>query len=185
MKDNRVRTFIQQVAQNKPDEWLRLTTHRLDIYEEKLAKSQFLEQFENLFQRNISDASALNALPTAYDYIRLGHPLSCVLEWGLAKLNGLKPEQVISFSSQVTPILAILRKNLLANKNTQICYIGELPSCFDADLIRRVYGYRFELRQVDHPSTIDSFDGSTVCISTHSSVAQIKLRTRRFPHPFI
>jgi len=174
MEDNRLRTFVKQVIENTPDDWLHLTTHRLDIYEEKLAKSQFLEQFEELYVTQNTHSSALEALPTAYDYIRLGHPLSCVLEWGLAKLNGRKPEQVISFSSQVTPILAILRKNLLANKNTQICHIGELPSCFDADLIRWVYGYRFELRQVDHPSAIGSFDGSTVCISTHSLVAPIE-----------
>jgi cystathionine beta-lyase/cystathionine gamma-synthase len=171
MEDNRVRAFIQQVVKNRPDDWLHLTTHRLDIYEEKLAKSQFLEQFKNLFQRNISDASALNALPTAYDYIRLGHPLSCVLEWAMAHFNSLKPEQVISFSSQVTPILAILRKNLLANKNTQICYVGELPSSFNADLIRSVYGYHFEMQQVDHPSSVESFDGSTVFISAHTAIA--------------
>uniref|UniRef100_UPI0033654F89 COR domain-containing protein n=1 Tax=Candidatus Albibeggiatoa sp. nov. BB20 TaxID=3162723 RepID=UPI0033654F89 len=52
-------------------------------------------------------------LPTAYDYIRLGHPLSCVLEWGIANLNNLDANNVISFSSQTIPVLAILRKNLL------------------------------------------------------------------------
>ncbi len=92
-----------------------------------MAKTQFLEQFEILFNENNSEASALNELPTAYDYIRLGHPLSCILEWAIAHLNNTKPNNVISFSSKTVPILAILRKNLLANKNTQIIYTGELP----------------------------------------------------------
>ncbi len=156
-----------------PTDWLRLTTHRLDIYEEKLAKSQFLEHFESLFKNNDTTESALNELPTAYDYIRLGHPLSCVLEWALANINGVKPESVISFSSQVTPILAVLRKNLLANKNTQICYTGELPSGFDASVIRHVYGYHFELKHVEDASAVGAFDGSTVFISQHNAISSI------------
>ena len=104
--------YIKEVLENMPAEWLNLTTHRLDIYDEKLAKTQFLEQFETLFKEHNSESSALSELPTAYDYIRLGHPLSCVLEWVIANLNKLKAENVISFSSKTTPILAILRKNL-------------------------------------------------------------------------
>ena len=64
-----------------PTDWLRLTTHRLDIYNESLAKTQFLDAFETLYQQNNADTAALETLPTAYDYIRLGHPLSSVLEW--------------------------------------------------------------------------------------------------------
>ena len=87
--------YIKEVLENLPTEWLNLTTHRLDIYEEKSAKTRFLEQFEALFKTHNSNASALHALPTAYDYIRLGHPLSCILEWSLANLNQLKGENVI------------------------------------------------------------------------------------------
>ena len=119
--------YIKDVLENMPTDWLNLTTHRLDIYNERLAKTQFLEQFENLFNDNNSESSALSELPTAYDYIRLGHPLSCVLEWAIANLHNLNADNVISFSSQTTPVLAILRKNLLDNKNTQIVYTGELP----------------------------------------------------------
>jgi len=80
MEGRKIRNYIKDVLENMPADWLNLTTHRLDIYNEKLAKKQFLEQFENLFNDNNSEASALNNLPTAYDYVRLGHPLSCVLE---------------------------------------------------------------------------------------------------------
>jgi cystathionine beta-lyase/cystathionine gamma-synthase len=170
MKDEKIQNFIEAVLDHMPSDWLTLTTHRLDIFDEKLAKTQFLEQFELLFNNNNTDSTALAHLPTSYDYIRLGHPLSCVLEWAIAKMNQLKSEQVISFSSRTAPILAILRKNLLANKDTQIFYTGEWPGSFDADLVRRVYGYKFELRQVEtleevshHASAADQ--ASTVFIS--------------------
>ncbi|WP_420570966.1 cystathionine beta-synthase [Kordia sp.] len=168
MEGNTVLTYIENVLENMPNNWLRLTTHRLDIYNEKLAKVQFLEHFENLFNANNSSESALSELPTAYDYIRLGHPLSCVLEWGIAKLNNLKPENVISFSSKTTPILAILRKNLLEKKHTQIVYTGELPAFFDAETVRNVYGYTFELKKVENVLEVPSFDGSTIFISSQN-----------------
>jgi len=159
--------YIKEVLKNMPDGWLNLTTHRLDIYNESLAKTQFLEQFENLFNNNNYEASALYDLPTAYDYIRLGHPLSSVLEWTVAKQNNQKPESVISFSSQTTPILAVLRKNLLANKNTQIIYADKLPTCFNADAIRNIYGYKFDIIKAEEAS---EFDGSTIYISEQDNV---------------
>ena len=116
MQDQKTLNYIQDVLKNMPSDWLKLTTHRLDIYEERLAKVQFLEQFEELFSTSNVDSSVLSKLPTAYDYIRLGHPLSCVLEWAVANLHETKPKSVISFSSKTTPILAVLRKNLFENK---------------------------------------------------------------------
>ena len=103
-------------------------------------------------------------MPTAYDYIRLGHPLSCLLEWVIAKLNNLKSDNIISFGSKTIPVLAILRNNLLENKNTQIRYVGELPHCFDADILRSIYGYKFDLKQVDKAEDVTSFEGSIVFI---------------------
>ncbi len=170
-----MRSYIKDVLENMPSDWLCLTTHRLDIYDEKLAKTQFLEQFESLFNDNNSEALALKQLPTAYDYIRLGHPLSCVLEWAIANLNKLKADNVISFSSKTTPILAVLRKNLLANKKTQILYTGELPVIFDADVVKRIYGYNFELLQIKEVSNIPAFNGSTILISQQDEIADFNL----------
>ena len=85
--------FLKEVLKNMPADWLNLTTHRLDIYNEELAKTEFAEQFEILFKDSNAESAALKALPTAYDYVRLGHPLSCVLEWGFAKSNGIKTEK--------------------------------------------------------------------------------------------
>ena len=113
MQNNKTLNYIKDVLENMPTDWLGLTTHRLDIYNEKLAKTQFLDEFELLFNANNTEQSTLSELPTAYDYIRLGHPLSCVLEWVIAYMHQLQPEQVISFSSQTVPVLAILRTNLL------------------------------------------------------------------------
>ncbi len=170
MESNKVVNYIKAVLENMPIGWLNITTHRLDIYNEKLAKTQFLEQFENLYNNNNSNAEALNELPTAYDYIRLGHPLSCLLEWSIANLNNTKAENVISFSSQTIPVLAILRKNLLGNKNTQIIYTDELPDIFDTKTLRDVYGYDFELNRVTNLDEVSGFDGSTILISQQDEI---------------
>lgn len=170
MKDNKMLNYIKEVLENMPTGWLNLTTHRLDIYDENLAKIQFLDQFETLYNDNNSAPAALNELRTAYDYIRLGHPLSCILEWAIANLNNTKAENVISFSSKTTPILAILRKNLLANRNTQIIYTGTLPHFFNSKVINNIYGYNFELKQVDKASDILAFDGSIVFISQQGEI---------------
>ncbi len=175
IKDNKMLNYIEDVLENMPIGWLSLTTHRLDIYDENLAKIKFLEQFEALFNDNNSNSSALSELPTAYDYIRLGHPLSCLLEWAIANLNNLKPKNVISFSSKTIPILAILRKNLLDNKRTQIIYTGELPDFFDVEMLKNIYGYRFELKNVEKVEDISVFNGSTIFISQQDEICNIGL----------
>ncbi|PHR47293.1 MAG: cystathionine beta-synthase [Fluviicola sp.] len=175
MKDNKVLNYIEDVLENMPSDWLKLTTHRLDIYDEKLAKTQFLEQFESLFEANNSETSALSALPTAFDYIRLGHPLSSILEWAIADLNDTKPDNVISFSSQTIPVLAVLRKNLFDKKRTQITYSGELPDCFDFEALKDIYGYNFDLKQVEKAEDVSEFEGSTVYISQQSKMGEYKL----------
>src|SRR5690606_16459138 len=152
-----------------------LTTHRLDIYNEDLAKTQFLERFESLFEANSAETPALRDIPTAYDYIRLGHPLSSVLEWAIAKLHNIQADQVISFSSRTAPILAVLRKNLFGKKKTRILYTGKLPHHFDPDVVKRVYGYQFELEQVVNAQDVSPFDGSTLFISTQDELGAFDL----------
>jgi len=175
MKDHKMLNYIKEVLKNMPTDWLKLTTHRLDIYNEELAKTQFLEKFENLYQTNNSKTSALKKLPTAYDYIRLGHPLSCILEWGVANLNDLNSENVISFQSKTIPILAILRKNSLENINTQILYTDKIPEGFDAQVVKEVYGYQFEIKQVKSLESTSAFDGSTIFISQDEQFSSIEL----------
>ncbi len=175
MLSNKVLTYIKDVLENMPTDWLNLTTHRLDIYDEPLAKTQFLEQFEILFNDHNSQSSSLSELPTAYDYIRLGHPLSCVLEWTIANLNNINAENVISFSSNTVPVLAVLRKNLLAHKNTQIVYTGQLPDFFDPEIIKNIYGYQFDLIKVDRVEEISSFNGSTIFVSQQDDICNFDL----------
>lgn len=165
MKKNNTLQYIEKVLENMPSDWLDLTTHRLDIYNEEKAKTEFIEGFEKLYADNNYKTKVLDALPTAFDYIRLGHPLSCVLEWEIAHLNNLNSDQVISFSSMTMPILAILRKNLLEKKLTQIVYKGKLPLAFDSQTIKDVYGYYFEIKQINNVDEISAFDGSTIYIS--------------------
>ena len=175
MEENKMLNYIKNVLENMPTGWLNLTTHRLDIYDENLAKTQFLDQFKALFKENNSEALALNELPTAFDYIRLGHPLSCILEWAIANLNNVAPDNVISFSSKTIPALAILRKNLLDNTNTQIIYTGEIPHFFDVEILQNIYGYKFELKQVKKASDISAFNGSTIFISQQDEICNFDL----------
>jgi cystathionine beta-lyase/cystathionine gamma-synthase len=174
MENSKVINQLKVVLANLPNEWLDLTTHRLDIYNEARAKTQFLEEFENSLNTNKIDATTLIGLPTAYDYIRLGHPLSCVLEWAIARLNHLNPESVISFSSLTAPVLAVLRKNLFDGRRTQVFYSGELPSFFDADLLRRVYGYQFELIEVEGAAEVLHLDDTTIFFSQESELAKLE-----------
>jgi cystathionine beta-lyase/cystathionine gamma-synthase len=176
MKETKMLNFIKDTLENMPSSWLNLTTHRLDIFDEKLAKTQFLEKFEILFNNNNSESLAIDELPTAYDYIRLGHPLSCLLEWVIAKINNIKPKNVISFSSKTIPILAILRKNLLSNKSTQIVFTDELPKFIDFKILKNIYGYKFDLKKVEKVEDISAFNGSTVFISKQDEISNIPLK---------
>ncbi len=162
--------YIKEVLDNMPNDWIGLTTHRLDIYNEQLAKSEFLDEFEALYNEKNATTAALANLPTAYDYIRLGHPLSSILEWSVARLLGLEADSVISFDSITVPVLAVLRKNLLDGKKTRINYTGKLPAIFDAEALKSVYGYHFELNQVDSPENISAFDGSTIYLSQEDQI---------------
>lgn len=170
MLDNKVHNYIAEVLNNMPSDWINLTTHRLDIYNEELAKTQFLEGFDQLFQENKSDLNLLEQLPTAYDYIRLGHPLSSILEWSIAKLNHSEPERIISFSSTTMPIMAVLRYNLLSGIKTRIVYNNDLPTSFDQAIIEMVYGYHFELKKIQQNEEISSFDGITIVISKSDDI---------------
>lgn len=174
MNNTTMLPYIKEVLENRPTGWLGLTTHRLDIYDESQAKTQFLEQFEVLFNNNTTDQAALQALPTAYDYIRLGHPLSCILEWAIAKMNNVASENVISFSSKSMPVLAILRKNALDKIATQILYTGNVPQFLEGDVLQRVYGYSFEVKQVENTAAIPAFDGSTIYISEQEDFSTVE-----------
>ena len=169
--------FIKNILVNMPTSWLNLTTHRLDIYDEKLAKTQFLKQFEILFNNNNYKSLAISKLPTAYDYIRLGHPLSCLLEWLIANLNNIEAKNVISFSSRTIPILAILRKNLLDKKSTQILFKDELPKFIDFEILKNIYGYRFDLKKVDKIENISTINGSTIFISHQDNISNLDLKS--------
>jgi len=173
MTDTKMNDFIKNILDNMPDDWLNLTTHRLDIYDETQAKTDFLKQFEILYKNNDFKNSSISKLPTAYDYIRLGHPLSCVLEWLIAHLNNKKPENIISFSSRIIPIIAILRKNLLDKKNTQIIYSGDLPEFFNSEILKNIYNYKFDLIKRESIKTNSTFNGSTIYLLQKNDIYNI------------
>lgn len=177
MEDKKVLSYIENVLENMPVDWLNLTTHRLDIYEEKLAKSQFLEGIETLFKSGDTSPSALKELPTAFDYIRLGHPLSCLLEWAIARIHQLDAGSVVSFSSATAPVLAILRKNLLDRKKTRIVTANEWLNDTELEKLQRVYGYEFELLTSENIESLPPFEGGTVWISRKTEIADFNLQS--------
>lgn len=168
--ENKLRDYLKKVLENKPADWINLTTHRLDIYKEDQAKTEFIDSIERLYQNNTAERAKLENLPTAFDYIRLGHPLSSILEWALAKNLGLDPDSVISFSSRTMPLLAILRKNLFLNKKTQISYPAELEQLYDFESFKKVYGYDFVLNPVQDISEIQEFDGTRIYLSQENQI---------------
>ena len=170
MEDGNIHNYIQDVLKNVPKDWVNLTTHRLDIYDESQAKNQFLNQFEALLEKGVLDAISLGSLPTAFDYIRLGHPLSCILEWYIGKKTRLNSNNVICFSSKTMPLLAVLRKNALEGKMTQINHSGKLPEALDFELLKAIYGYRFELNRVSSSADVKKGLSSSVFISQHETV---------------
>lgn len=168
-----VNRFLQTVIENMPSDWLNLTTHRLDIYNEEQAKTDFLTQFEALYTAGVTSNNALRELPTAYDYIRLGHPLSSVLEWTIARELDIHASQVISFASQTIAMLAVLRINALRNTKTRILTAGKLPEAFDAALVQDIYEYNLEIGTLEDSST--PYNGSTIILQDSQNLSHFSL----------
>jgi cystathionine beta-lyase/cystathionine gamma-synthase len=143
-----------------------LTTHRLDIYNEPQAKSEFLDELKKLLLSGDYSSNTLEQLPTAYDYIRLGHQLSSLLEWLLAEINHVSDDQVITFASKTMPILSLLRKNTLSGQNTYIYYDCDGSPLIDESRLEEIYGYQFKLNKINGASAIPQHtDGMTVFVT--------------------
>ena len=177
MRDLKMNISIHNVIQNIPNDWVRLTTHRLDIYNENLAKTEFLEQFETLINNADVSMTSLAELPTAFDYIRLGHPLSCIMEWAIARFNDIHVDNVITFSSRTSPIMAILRKNLFLEKASRIVHNNSLPPSFDENLLKKVYGYNFEVINSKDINSLGEFNGSTIIVDTSDDLFDFEVNS--------
>jgi cystathionine beta-lyase/cystathionine gamma-synthase len=153
---------VSKVLENLPASWVDLTTHRLDVYNEAQAKSQFLEQLQALLLSTDLSAATLEALPTAYDYIRLGHQLSSILEWVLSEINGVSSDQVITFTSKTMPVLAIIRNNTLRGKQTHIYYNTESSPLIDVKRLEDIYGYNVQLNKVADASKVPAHSDGAV-----------------------
>ncbi len=178
MEEKKLIEQLKSILDNMPNDWLNLTTHRLDIYNESLAKEEFTSLFKKLVQNNNITNESLKKLPTAYDYIRLGHPLSCILEWIIANKNNTNANNVISFDSRIAPILAILRSNLLLNKKTQIVYTSEINDFLELETLKNIYGYDFELKKITSLNDVTEFDGDIISISQHDNIIDFNNNTK-------
>ena len=162
-----MQTFLDSIKDlliKLPKSWVELTTHRLDIYNESKAKSEFLDELKKLLVKGDYSTQDLEQLPTAYDYIRLGHQLSSLLEWVLAKINDVTEEQVITFASHTMPLLAILRKNKL-NEQTTIIYYDHNSPLVDEPRLKNIYGYNYQLQKINDVDDIQKQDGTVVFVT--------------------
>ncbi len=162
---------VRDLLNKCPKSWVDLTTHRLDVYNEPKAKSEFLFELKKLISNGDYSSDKLDQLPTAYDYIRLGHQLSSLLEWVVAEINQVSDDQVIAFASHTMPILSLLRKNTLNNQATTIYYSGDNSPLIDESRLKQVYGYQFTLQKTSDVSEIPKRDG-TVIFVTQSALSQ-------------
>jgi cystathionine beta-lyase/cystathionine gamma-synthase len=160
---------VRDLLKNLPQSWVELTTHRLDIYNESKAKSEFLVELKKLLLNGDYTSQKLEKLPTAYDYIRLGHQLSSLLEWVLAEINNVSDDQVIAFSSKTMPLLSLLRKNTLSKQSTYIYYDGENSPLIDESRLEKIYGYNYHIQKVNNSSDIPSHPDGMVVFVTEST----------------
>ena len=158
-----INEYISHLLNNLPSDWLNLTTHRIDKFNEPRAKFEFIEEFEKLGKASREEFCEL---PTAFDYIRLGHPLSCVLEWAVAKKNDLDTKSVISFASHTMPIMAILRYNKFKKVKTRIVLSGDVLNQLNSDILSRVYEYDVKIENSNSSGEISYFDGDTIFVTT-------------------
>ena len=121
--------------------------------------------------------TSLAELPTAFDYIRLGHPLSCIMEWAIARINDIHVDNVITFSSRTIPIMAILRKNLFLEKASRIVHNNSLPPSFDENLLKKVYGYNFEVINSKDINSLGEFNGSTIIVDTSDDLFDFEVNS--------
>lgn len=71
----------------------------------------------------------------------------------------------------MTPVLAVLRQNLIENKKTQIHFSGNKPDVFNAELIKTIYNYNFDLIENSSNEDISSFDGSIILIAENKNIS--------------
>ncbi len=156
---------LKSLLNKIPTSWVELTTHRLDVYNESLAKSEFLLELKKLCSQGDFSVADLEQLPTAYDYIRLGHPLSSLLEWALSEINAMQAKQVITFASHTMPVLAILRANALSGQATTIYYDGDDLPVIDEERLKNTYGFQYKLHKISDVSAIVAQQGTVVFVT--------------------
>lgn len=162
---------IGQILENIPRGWLEMTTHRLDIYDEDQAKTEFLVELQKKAASGDLSEAALNQLPTAFDYIRLGHQLSSILEWALGETNAVAPEQVITFDSWTMPLQAVMRTDARQGKRTHLYYTestSKVLSLLQEKTLRDIYLYKMGLHQVADIGEVLGHDDGSVVLLTES-----------------
>ncbi len=161
---------IRDLLKKYPQSWVDLTTHRLDIYNESEAKSEFLAELKKLVSSGEYSSNDLEQLPTAYDYIRLGHQLSSLLEWVVSEINHVSVDKVVAFASHTMPILSLLRKDTLNGQLTHIYHDCDRSPLIDEQRLKTIYGYLFTCHKISDVSKIPQHSEGTVVFVTQNDL---------------
>lgn len=161
LHSSNVISTLATIIASMPDDWLTLTTHRLDMYDESQAKNQFIDGLVCRVEEGNVSPESLQKLPTAFDYVRLGHQLSSVYEWGIAMINDLEARRVISFASKTMSLFSVLRADKEQKKKTVMYHDCDVPKSWSHSTIQNIYGYSFETQKVNIGTDIVARKGTT------------------------
>ena len=97
---------LAKILSNVPKSWLGTTFPNDSRF---VGRDWFLQEMDNILSapsREVYESELARMFPT--DYVRLGSPLSCLLEVVRSKEMGLPARNVFSFSSPNLPLISVM-----------------------------------------------------------------------------
>ncbi len=126
---------LVRLLANVPESWYGTTFPNDGRY---VGRQRFMAEMHLLLSGNKPIEAAHLAAWFPEDYVRLGSPLSTILELMQAVEKGLQPSHVFGFGSSTLPLIAVL----LTSRTTHV-YGCRLFSIAQESLLRECYGCNF------------------------------------------
>ena len=123
MEDNKTLNYLKDVLKNMPTDWLSITTHRLDIYNERLAKTQFIDQLVESLTLDIIHVLQDNVVDMkANSFLRdLGITIECIKSLIKRDFGQHHPMHIITDSLLSCPAIVVPNANIINVTNS--CFI--------------------------------------------------------------
>ena len=83
---------VRDLLKTLPKSWVELTTHRLDIYNESEAKSEFLVELKKLLLSEEYSSNTLEQLPRLM--ITFDWGINCLAYWNGSWLKSIKSQMI-------------------------------------------------------------------------------------------